>query len=247
MYSAETSYTRNARFWVDIIRRDLDPYRIRLTDSAVLGAVASCPGLDVLDAGCGEGYLSRMFARSGANVTGVDVTPALVEAARSAAEEEGLPIRHEVADLAKIPDSDGSYDVVVLNHVMTDLEDPEAPLQEIARVLRPGGRLVVMMLHPCFYGSHAEREGGHRAASPAEYFSVRVVDQQFLVSGITSPARVRIWLRPLADYVSLLTANGLMITALEEPHPSVAEMESDPWWRTHFVRPLFLLLVARKL
>src|SRR6266702_5618814 len=62
----------NASFWVQIIREHRDKYRNELTDPAMLKAIGEPAGLAVLDAGCGEGYLSRILAKKGATVTGVD-------------------------------------------------------------------------------------------------------------------------------------------------------------------------------
>lgn len=240
------NYAENADFWIKIIREGLDPYRTRLTDSVVLTALGECQGKDILDAGCGEGYLSREIARRGGVVTGVDVTEPLVEAASRAAELEGLPIVHCVADLAQIPFEDESFDSVVCNHVVADLEDLEGSLAEIARVLRPAGRVVIMMLHPCFYGARSENSGQRRMLSAGEYFETRTFEQEFVVSGITSRARVKIWMRPMEAYISALVNNGLYIEDLREPHPPLEEVRSDSWWRENFVRPLFMSIVARK-
>jgi SAM-dependent methyltransferase len=241
------SYTANTDFWVKIIREDLDPYRIALTNRAVLDAVGDVEGLTVLDGGCAEGYLARELARRGAKAIGIDSCGPLINAAREAAESEGLAVDYQVADLADIPSADASYDVVVLNHVVHDMEDPAAVFAEIARVTRPGGRLVIMMLHPCFYNSsRADRTAGHGHPVPTAYFSVRPVQQPFVVSGITSPAPVTVWLRPLEAYASLLFDNGFVIAGLSEPHPTDEQLASDPWWAEHFVRPLFLLVTAEK-
>jgi SAM-dependent methyltransferase len=241
------SYTANTDFWVKIIREDLDPYRIALTNDAVLKAVGDVDGLTALDGGCAEGYMARELARRGAKATGVDSCGPLIDAAREAADSEGLAIDYQVADLADIPAADGSYDLIVLNHVVHDMEDPAAVFAEIARVVRPGGRLVIMMLHPCFYNSsRAERTAGHGHPVPTAYFSVRAVQQPFVVSGITSPAPVTVWLRPLEAYTSLLFDNGFAITGLSEPHPTDDQLADDPWWAEHFVRPLFLLVTAQR-
>ena len=69
------------QYWVKVIRERRDRYRTELTDKAVLDAVGACEGLRVLDAGCGEGYLARTLADRGADVTGVDVSQGLIDAA----------------------------------------------------------------------------------------------------------------------------------------------------------------------
>jgi len=244
--SPVNSYTENADFWVKIIRENMDRYRSDLTDPAVLQAVGNIQGLRVLDAGCGEGYLSRILARQGANVTGLDACAELVDAAREEAQREGLTIDHVTADVAAIPIESASLDLVVVNHVVTDLKDPEQPFREFGRVLKPGGRIVIMMLHPCFYSAQAERKALRGYAEPTHYFSVRVVEQEFNVAGITSPAKVTMWFRPLETYMDLLTQNGFVITTLNEPHPGPQVLAEDPWWHDNFVRPLFLLVTAER-
>src|SRR5215831_9284234 len=78
-----TTYDANAEFWIEIIQNHRDKYREELTNTAVLNAIGSAGGLTVLDAGCGEGYLSRKLAEEGAIVTGVDSSAELIKAARS--------------------------------------------------------------------------------------------------------------------------------------------------------------------
>src|SRR5580704_14865630 len=87
----------NASFWVQIIREHRDQYRNELTDPAMLKAVGKPARLAVLDAGCGEGYLSRILARNGATVTGVDSSTKLIEAARTQNLSDALPLTFDIA------------------------------------------------------------------------------------------------------------------------------------------------------
>lgn len=135
----------NAQYWVKVIRERRDRYRTELTDAAVLDAVGPCAGLKVLDAGCGEGYLSRTLASMGAEVTGVDAAQGLVDAAASHPSPGATFTRASVDDL---PMEDGLYDLVVCNHLFSHLHDPTRAIGEFARVLKSGGRLVLLTLHP---------------------------------------------------------------------------------------------------
>ncbi|MGH3233150.1 MAG: class I SAM-dependent methyltransferase [Streptosporangiaceae bacterium] len=236
----------NAEFWIRIIREHRDRYRTELTDQAVLTAVGPCHGLDVLDAGCGEGYMAREIARRGARqVTGVDKSPALVAAARAASAD--LPAAHfSEADVVDLPFADDSFDLAIANHLLNDLPDIVSPVGELARVLRPGGRLAVLMLHPCFYGNRAERQEIRRTLPVADYFAARVIEQRFEVDGIVSPDPTVTWVRPLEAYAAAITGNGLCITGVAEPHPSDDQLAASQWWRENFPRPLFLLLTAAK-
>lgn len=245
-YSASARWEGNAEFWVRIIREHRDRYRTELTDEAVLSAIGACDGLDVLDVGCGEGYMTRILAARGARqVTGVDRSPALIDAARSAS--AGLHTAHFAeADVADLTFDNASFDLALANHLFNDLPDVAGPVSELARVLRPGGRLVILMLHPCFYGYRAERQEIRRSLPVADYFAARVIEQRFKVDGIVSPNPTITWVRPLEAYTGAITSSELCITELAEPHPSDAQLASSPWWRENFPRPLFLLITARK-
>lgn len=190
--------------------------------------------------------LAREFGRRGARtVIGVDRSPVLIAAASSASATEPR-VSFREADAGALPVGDESVDLAVANHVFNDLPDVTGPVREVARVLRPGGRLVVLMLHPCFYGHRAERQVIGRSLPVAEYFATRSIEQHFSVDGISSPAPTPTWVRPLEAYTNAVTSSGFTITMLTEPHPSETQLETSTWWRENFPRPLFLLIAARK-
>ena len=235
------SWERNAGFWIRIIGERLDPFRIEVTDGAVLRAVGPCRGRVILDAGCGEGYLSRLLVRRGARVVGVDRSGALI---RSAAEQGGRTgtARFALADLRALPLRDGVFDGVVSNHSLNEMRDPRPALSEFARVLQPGGRLIVLMLHPCFYGGR-DRSGERVDLDSDRYFTTRRLEQRFSVSGLSSPASTVLWMRPLEAWFSLLADTGFCVQRLWEPHPPSA-VAAQPWWQANFRKPLFVLLAA---
>ncbi len=239
-------WEENAAFWVKIIREHRDRYRTELTDPAMYEAIGNCDGLSVLDAGCGEGYMAREIRRRGARqVVGVDKSEALIDAAITAAGQDAGLI-FNAADLGALPLDDSAFDLIVANHVVNDLHDITTPVREFARVLTPSGRLVILMLHPCFYGIRAERQALRTNLPVSEYFTPRAIEQHFEVDGIVSPSRTIAWVRPLEDYTQALADAGFCITSLREPHPSAEQIRDSTWWRNNFPRPLFLLLTAVK-
>ena len=100
-------------------------------------AVAEVHPADVLEVGCGEGELARRLVRElGVSLVALDQSARMVELARA----RGVDAR--VGDLQELPFEDGSFDVVVAGWILYHVADLDRGLAEIARVLRPGGRLV---------------------------------------------------------------------------------------------------------
>jgi SAM-dependent methyltransferase len=111
----------------------------------IFGLVLPSRGpFDALDLGCGTGFLSLELAARGHRVIGVDFAPSMLERAKSKAVERGLSVRFEQADAEQLPFVPASFDLAISRHVLWTLPHPEAAIDEWIRVLRPGGRLVVV-------------------------------------------------------------------------------------------------------
>lgn len=105
---------------------------------ATLGAR---PGEDWLDVGCGTGAVAERAAAGGANVTGVDLAAPLVEIAARRAQDRGLSIEYGVGDAEALLFADASFDVVSSSVGAIFAPDHSATAAELARVVKPGGRL----------------------------------------------------------------------------------------------------------
>jgi len=127
---------------------------------ALLGPVA---GLDVLELGCGGGHSSAAVAAAGARVTAVDVSPAQLALAR---EVVGGRVRLVEADAEALPFDDASFDLAFADHGAPTFCDPERLLPEVARVLRPGGRLVFNMTTPLLDACWDGRRIGEALVTP---------------------------------------------------------------------------------
>ncbi|HEY0158103.1 MAG TPA: class I SAM-dependent methyltransferase [Thermoanaerobaculia bacterium] len=126
-------YTLYAPFY-DLVARRLGRGRRR-----ALELLQVREGERVLIVGCGTGLDLELLPR-GAQVTAVDLTPAMVEKTRSRAEALGMTIDARVMDAAKLDFPDASFDCVLLHLILAVVPDPYSTAREAARVLRPGGR-----------------------------------------------------------------------------------------------------------
>jgi SAM-dependent methyltransferase len=151
------------------------------------------PGACVLDIACGTGNVTIPLACRGATVTGLDMVPRLLEEARARAAREGLRIRFDEGFAEALPYPDGSFDVLVSMFGIMFSPLPATVASEMARVLRPGGRLALANWTPSGFSGKMSAVAGRYLPPPPQ--------------GATSPllwgeeATVRDWLKPGFDSV----------------------------------------------
>jgi SAM-dependent methyltransferase len=101
-----------------------------------------------LDVGCGTGAVAMRAARAGADVTGVDFSAVMIETARRRAGDQGLSIHYEVGDAESVPEDAASFDIVSSSVGAIFAPDQAAVARELARLLRPEGRLGLTSWRP---------------------------------------------------------------------------------------------------
>lgn len=171
---------------------------------AVLDMLGSVAGRRIVDAGCGSGPLLADLEGRGASVAGFDASPAMIRLAR---ERLGDEADLRVADLTRpLPYDDDAFDDAVAMLVLHYLEDWSRPLGELRRVLRPGGRLVVVVNHPVIPPVMYPE---------VNYFATEPNDEEYDFDGVS--ATLTIWYRPLSAMSESFTAAGFRITAIAEP------------------------------
>jgi SAM-dependent methyltransferase len=111
--------------------------------AAVVERAAPQPGERLLDIGCGTGGAAFLACQTGADVTGLDLSPVLIETAGMRAAERRLELRLDAGDAESLPYEDASFDVVTSTVGIMFAPDQEAAASELARVTRPGGRMAI--------------------------------------------------------------------------------------------------------
>lgn len=205
-----------AEGWSDAVD---DPASVALLD--LLGDVA---GARVLDVACGHGRITRALARRGAHVVGVDVSAALVAKAESLEAEHPLAVRYVTGDIAGAVGLDeAGFDAATCNFGLSDIDDLDGCLAAVARALRPGGRFVCAILHPCFVG------GGEVSGSwppTGSYYG----EGWWAADGSLSTLRQHVGAnhRMLSTYLNTFVRHGLLIDMTVEPEPAEAWARTSP-------------------
>ncbi len=206
--------------------------------SALVQRCGDVDGLDVLDLACGHGVAARLLARAGARVHGLDVSTKLLGHARRLEDDDPLGIQFHQGD-ASDPATliDARFALVVCNFGLSDIDDLDGVVINVARWLQPGGRFVCSLLHPCFAGGD-----GASSSWPADggYFDER----WWRADGHLSTLRQVVGSnhRTLSTYVNTMRSHGLVIDALDEPMAETSWTVDRP---DAARQPVYLVITCR--
>ena len=244
---ATERWNQNADAWHRVMGEH-DPNRKDLLDPLILRLLGDLPGKEVLDAGCGDGYLARKLARLGATVTGVEAARSMLAFALEEQQQEPLSITYNLGDVTSMPFlADRRFDVVVTNNVIQDVEDFQGAFREFNRVLRPGGTYLHIENHPCYslQGTGWVRDAqGEQLYRKVDYYFNRspFIGRWSAESGIQGIVQ---WHRTLGDIVNSLISAGFTIAQLIEPEPPES-WRDNPRINDAFRIPDFIALLCKK-
>lgn len=198
-----------------------------------IGKVA---GLKVLDAGCGPGFLTHWLLEHEAKVTGFDISPKMVEIAKT---RTGGMAELFIADMAKpLPKlSTQSFDLIVSSLAIDYVYDWSVPLAEFARVLKPQGRLVMSVQHPV---------GAYQWYRPENAYGVQYVEALWKGFG-GEPVMMPDYYRSFAEMLNPLVAAGFNVQQVIDTKPIEALKDVDSMKYERYSRiPTFMILDCRK-
>jgi SAM-dependent methyltransferase len=230
--SARAAWDRAADAWEQGQASGRDYYRHEFFGPVQVAMCGDVAGKRLLDVGCGTGYFSRDMARRGAQVVGVDVSPRMVEHARRHEAASPLGIEYRVGDAAEIAAwfAPGSFDMATSCMALQDMPDIPTVLRAVHAVLKPRGRLVASITHPCtdtpFREWQRDESGRRRCLCVDRYFDR--VPVEYTWRGWAYDFATPALHAPLEDWFAWVFDAGFELRAFREPRPTEEALRARP-------------------
>jgi ubiquinone/menaquinone biosynthesis C-methylase UbiE len=239
-----------AKWYDDYLENNSDNYQEQVIAPNLLRVLSLQKGEQVLDVACGQGFFSRKFAEAGAEVTGIDISSELIEAAQ----KRSSHISYYATPAHKLSFAEnGSFDTAVIVLAIQNIENVHEVFAEIKRVLVPGGRLVLVLNHPVFR-IPKRSSWGYDEKAGAQYRRVDSYLSQSTTPIIMHPGDAKSestvsYHRSMQDFFKAFNKYNFAVTRLEE-WISHRESQKGPRQKTEDTArkeiPLFMMLEARK-
>jgi ubiquinone/menaquinone biosynthesis C-methylase UbiE len=240
----------NVAEWYTAYLNDPDNYQAQVILPNLLRIMEITSGEKILDLACGSGFFSKSFIEKDASVMGVDISPELIAQAKAL-----VPSAHFIVspahDLSVI--KGGSIDKIVIVLAIQNIKEAKEVFAECAQVLKPGGKIYVVMNHPIFRipkGSSWEWDKDGKQYRRIDYYLSEKTLPIDMEPGKTGKKNETIsFHRSLQYYFKLLTNSGFAVSRLEEwishkkSQAGPRQKEED---RMRKEIPLFLFLEAKK-
>lgn len=236
---SENLWETHAKWWIDGFTDGVDPeYEEQILP---LAARELSGARKVLDIGCGDGQVSRLAARLGADVIGIDPTWNCV----SVAGERGTVVAR--AGAAQLPFADASFDAVVACLVFEHIRDVDDAIAEVARVLQPGGRFCFFLNHPLLQTPNSGWIDDQFLDPPEQYWRIgEYLTENETIEEVEKDVFIPFIHRPLSRYVNALSDNGLLLQRMEEPAPPPGFIAKAEEYEAAATIPRLLYLRTRK-
>lgn len=212
----------------EAMAEDGDFAKRHLANPHLLRLIGDVAGRRVLDAGCGNGYLARMLAARGAEVTGLEPARVLLDVARRKETELGQGVTYVHGRLE--PGAPTGFDVVVCSMVLMSIPDWRPAMRACVEALVPGGLFVFALTHPAF------EDLGRTWRAHGEYRTGRYLADYDMPSTYATDFH-----RPLSAYLNEAAALGCRLREIAEPGLDPALAEGEPGLEGFVRLPNFLI------
>jgi SAM-dependent methyltransferase len=233
-------WEQNAGWWQEFFTDGADPeYEeqiLPLVDVHLAGKRR------VLDVGTGEGQLARRIVALGAEVVGIDPTVAQIVEARARGGGPG----YARASATAIPIRSASVDAVVACLVLEHIEPFEPAIDEIVRVLAPGGHFVLFLNHPLLQTPGSGFVDDHILGEQYWRVGPYLPDDETLEE-VAPGVRLPFMHRPLGRYINVMADRGLLADHMDEPPPSPGFVARAPEYGAAATIPRLLVVRTRKI
>lgn len=249
-------WNANSGEWTRQIRQSQDVYREKFLEPEFMNFVGSVDGVEVLDAGCGEGTSSRVLAKAKARVTAIDLSSEMIANAVAAETTAPLGISYQQASVVDLPFPSEHFDLVTTWMALSDMSCCADAMKEFSRVLRPGGRIFFCIRHPCYFTSRMAVIRRSNTEEPfllvSDYFRETPWLEKWSFAGGNQESEGQLSFSnmrfpyTLSDIINGLVQAGFLLKELREPRPSENLCKQLPrlrFWRKHAALYLFVSAV----
>lgn len=223
-----TSWGKEAKWYDNMLEESEDTYQSKVILPNLLRILNPSPDEMLVELGCGQGFFARQFAKRGARVLGVDISRELIKIAEERALKDKIPTKNigfytASADKATMI-ADKSADMLLMVLALQNMQNLSGVVGEISRILKPGGRVVIVMNHPAFRVPQ-KSDWSYNEDTKTQYRKVSKYLSQFEVNIEMHPGSkyhahknsiTKSFHRSLQDYMKAFAKEGLAIVRLEE-------------------------------
>jgi ubiquinone/menaquinone biosynthesis C-methylase UbiE len=245
-----TTWGHVADWYHQHVAENEDTYHEQVIKPNLMEVLGELNGKHVLDVACGQGIFSREMHSRGAQVSGIDIAPELIEIAKKTGP---AGIHYVAASADRIPLPDSTFDIAICVLALQNIKNLSGTLAQVAALLKQGGEFFIVLNHPAF---RIPRRSGW-GFDPATKVQFRRLDGYLSESahriemhpGSKRHITTITYHRPLQSYVTQLAKHGFSVVSLEEwishrKSEKGPREEAENRARKEF--PLFLMVKARK-
>lgn len=226
------AWDKNSNHVIEKFTDEGDFYRQHVINPAFFSLLGNIKGKVILDAGCGQGYLSRLLAKRGAKVTGLESAKGLISYAIQKEKQEKLGIKYIQADLSNQKKEQNFYDIILSNMVFMDIPDWKSAMKNCIKTLKPKGFFIFSISHPCF----DEEQQKKPFVEIKNYFTKYQMKKPIGYS----------FHRTLSDYINFLIQEGCCLKKILEPQLPLEIIKKTKNHKEDKHHPNFLFVKAVK-